>query len=1279
MAKPVRRGAASRSQQPSWGAVVAVLGVVAAAAAGYFRLPGLAVLWLALLIAAWMEPPAIMTGSKDSAGFPTPAHPGEERNLRRSYFWRFCKFRLLVPNSAWLPGWPILGVFLAALVCAAAAGSLPVSTLVPYAHLVNAAAAFIVVVTVTAGRRANTPEGPGCPGTRVDSIGKLLSNPAGRFVVGAGVVLGAAAAWAVWTQVPRSGPWAPPIRALAVGAAATLVLTVIVARPWQSAALARWRMLCEWGGIWDGRWKGIKIDPPPRLTEHREVGPAMLEEFVAPSALGSQAFWSLAGKITPSVGAGVRVAILDIPDTDRKGEPQPGTRHPLRFQVVSWPSAEMPDLTSGETPTEVADLFARSAFAWTTDGLGYGRAVLVSAEPISMAAAPNPEPPTQTDTDDTDRGPDDSVPVSDAATAASPLDMHKMPGTPAPEPDPAPTRAWASSWTFPAGPTLAEIRPLVDSLAGNFGCEVLVDHKNNTLFYGALTAETTMFNEGDAARKALANLSREDQWTHIWSQVLKQGSNPPTVQHITLRTMPLPGRGVQPSLTQLGFVTRMGIDPAEYAGLESKLSTALNAAPFVSVVGWPARGEPKGARHPQAFGVVWSDGPVPGSPAELADGEASQWVLAGRINSAFSGARLARPEMAGARILTTRTSPGHIWEITVRLYGGVTLSDVRGAAARIQRSLGVPWLRIAQAESGCTIFAGVKPDKATLAMRSRDEMRLLTLDWNQAFIDAKVTGNNGLLPDLTNKGALPKNAAVQVLDFTLPPGLDVAWVKAGIAKLRVATGNDFVEVRPGSSGASSLRLLVATVNPLPTRVAFDFADADQCSGLAFATGIDGETVFFDPSIAPHCLLAGTTGSGKSVLAQNFLYGAALKNAEIYVIDPVKGGADFAFVKPWAQAFASDPFQAAAVMKAVYAKVVQRKNANASAGVGSYLDLPDPPPAIYLLIDEFTSLMSLSPVPKPSEDPEMELEREQILAENAARTTIGVLAGKLGREARSAGVTLLLATQKLTAKMLDTIPGAGDLKVNLARVLLGKASFGDRASALRAFDDAPLLEGDIPKGRGLWEPLTSSAAVIQVWYAPQAELAANLAARRTPLSQEQKLDLAPFMPKGVDPSQVAGAIIGLDPRENSHPAAAVDEPAEVNDLGEISFDLSELDDLLDDETDPDDGQDGLDDGVDGPDGAGALFAAADPVTSSARDPSPAMSAPEVPEWSGPDPVHTDALLCLDVAGVLDPIAPTDLTAGGWDDWRSIDGDHAGATMAAPRCSPRWPSWPCRWPG
>src|SRR5699024_7004650 len=126
----------------------------------------------------------------------------------------------------------------------------------------------------------------------------------------------------------------------------------------------------------------------------------------------------------------------------------------------------------------------------------------------------------------------------------------------------------------------------------------------------------------------------------------------------------------------------------------------------------------------------------------------------------------------------------------------------------------------------------------------------------------------------------------------------------------------------------------------------------------------------------------------------------------------------------AHAVATDVFTAAGLLKAVHAEVDRRKRLNADAGVGNVADLNDPPPPVLVLIDEFTSLTGKTPVPDTSDDPAVDDERERVIAENTARNEVGVYAGKIAREARSAGVSLVLGTQKLDAKTLDALPGAG---------------------------------------------------------------------------------------------------------------------------------------------------------------------------------------------------------------------------------------------------------------
>src|SRR5699024_5293581 len=110
-----------------------------------------------------------------------------------------------------------------------------------------------------------------------------------------------------------------------------------------------------------------------------------------------------------------------------------------------------------------------------------------------------------------------------------------------------------------------------------------------------------------------------------------------------------------------------------------------------------------GDRHPQAFAVRWSDGPVPPSADRLPPSRevaqrastvtsAEHWLLAGQLNAAFDSARLARPELISVRALTRPGgTSGHIWQVEARMYGGVGLAKVRSKIARLMSTLSVPW------------------------------------------------------------------------------------------------------------------------------------------------------------------------------------------------------------------------------------------------------------------------------------------------------------------------------------------------------------------------------------------------------------------------------------------------------------------------------------------------------------------------------------------------------------------------------------------------------------
>lgn len=1167
--------AARRNQAPGKPVtgIALLAGTAVAGYAIYSGYPGLAALWAALIVNAWMYPPAMFTGKKDVRGYATPAHTGETASMNKYRFWEDLKFKLAMPNLDWQPfdfgaaGAPPQGPlamrvllwlgkmaaqvplsFLAAVWVGTAAYFLPVSN--PYTadwgQWVNALAGFVTVAQLSASRRRTMVADDENPGARINSLIVLAATKTTQAIglaIG-GLVLGAVAGTVLSVMIPV-GTAAAGLPEVPQAVIWILTLTggpmALLAKPWITLALEHWRQVVEAREEWRPRWAMLKQDPEPRLIDRREVGPAIVDTFDAPASIGAMAYWAMGPKISPTIGTGAKMAIIAVPNLDPNNQPMPGTTHPLRFEIVRWPSDQIPDITDPATPKDVVHELARCAIVWMADKQGFARPILddvhlltLQPKPAAPAAAADPN--------------EDPTAKAEAAASAAP--------------EPAGRNAWAVTWMLPSGPPANYIRAQgIGDFTEAFGAHVLVDHRamggTGCLYVGPLLDEDTKWDPSSGLnRKAMLKLTEEDAWDNRWIEVMKQGSNPPVMQYETKSEARLRDGQV---IEHMAFVTRQGMPPAEFRAFEPKLATVLNAAPFVAMTGFP--GERRGERHAQAFSVYWSKETVPSRPDLLkpadtgrrgrGSDDAPKWVLAGRVNEAFKVARLAeRPEVDSVTCLTKPESARHIWKIDLFLHGGVTLGELRAQANKIRQHWGSEWLRIAVDKDGMvSIVAGAKPGTTRVKLsHPRHEAMLAKLDWDQTFLDSGVSGIGGLLPVLTNISSLPKNKDVHDLEFDLTgTGLDFNNFTAARTKLESNSGNAFVEPRRIKDKPNQVRLLVCEVNPMPEKADYDWDHIEISKFIPFATGIEGEPVEYNFKVDPHLLIAGASGGGKSVLLQSLAFGALVRGYELYVADPTKGGADFKFAQPYAKAFTATPFEAAAMMKGIYTEVIRRKNLNSAEGVGNYRDLPEHlrPKHICILLDEFTSLMGQDPIPAASDDPEMDAERDMIIATNRAKTEVGVYAGKIAREARSAGVTLFLATQKLSAKMLDTIPGAGDLKVNLSRLLLGKATYGDKQSALRAPQDAPDLGDSIPPGRGLFETTAGAAMAIQAWYNPaeQAILAEKLQDLLPVLDESEKLDIGPFMPKMPESF---GEIM----------AAPVEE--KVVDLGELEIAIDDLD-------------------------------------------------------------------------------------------------------------------------
>lgn len=260
---------------------------------------------------------------------------------------------------------------------------------------------------------------------------------------------------------------------------------------------------------------------------------------------------------------------------------------------------------------------------------------------------------------------------------------------------------------------------------------------------------------------------------------------------------------------------------------------------------------------------------------------------------------------------------------------------------------------------------------------------------------------------------------------------------------------------------------------------FEAVDASGKDRIFVGTGPDGLPVGPDWGETPHLLFLGAAGSGKSVGMEGVLYGSLVKGYRGVVINTAGRGDDFRFADGYVEAFATTTLDALTALRNVYSETRHPS--------------PDRPPVV-VVIDDLRSIVAQNPIPRAeTEDRHPSPELSALVTANQVRSEMAVLVNHLVRIGRSGGVHLVAATHRLCD--LENM-GLPILKANASSFRLGGYPIG--------YPDAPeadayrLRLGDIPKGRGLWEPPLSPPVPVQFWYASQAELRANLASRIHPV-------------------------------------------------------------------------------------------------------------------------------------------------------------------------------------
>lgn len=241
------------------------------------------------------------------------------------------------------------------------------------------------------------------------------------------------------------------------------------------------------------------------------------------------------------------------------------------------------------------------------------------------------------------------------------------------------------------------------------------------------------------------------------------------------------------------------------------------------------------------------------------------------------------------------------------------------------------------------------------------------------------------------------------------------------------------------------------VGHIPTKAMYEGSADRPWNEIPLGLGAAGEIVW-DVTKEPHALVCGKTGGGKSVAQRNIIFHTIQHNDKwcFLGVDPKR-----VELKPYKKytntvlGIATTLEDEVEVIRYAKEEMMRRFQAMEDLGVNHFKDLPNPPRAIMLMVDEAYQLMAPEGI-KTDEGKE----NDNLHGEAS------MLIGEIARLGRAAGVHLTLAMQRPDAIVLK-----GELKNNLdVRVAAGRLDSTPSAMVLDS-GAATRVPGDI-KGRGV---------------------------------------------------------------------------------------------------------------------------------------------------------------------------------------------------------------------
>ncbi len=313
--------------------------------------------------------------------------------------------------------------------------------------------------------------------------------------------------------------------------------------------------------------------------------------------------------------------------------------------------------------------------------------------------------------------------------------------------------------------------------------------------------------------------------------------------------------------------------------------------------------------------------------------------------------------------------------------------------------------RLDMSEEQAAMFEKHKVDNLTDLLRKKIQtagnMSQLMKMVESKFISARNLNYNRMTPE--NKIATKMMEHGMMIQFDKKvegPMVDLYQYTPSIG-LKMSRLTSYVDDVEQVLGVSGVRVLAPIPNssmvgfevPKKDRYFPALPDHDGSFELAIGQTIFGETKRFDIREAPHVLVAGSTGAGKSVFLNSLIEQIIkIPNAELHLFDPKM--VELSVYEDLAMEYHSDPLAINDALENLIIEMEMRYQSMRKAKVRSILEMPEMKYK-FVFIDEFADLTM-----------------------NNANIQNNVLL--LAQKARAAGIHLIISTQRPSVNIINGV-------------------------------------------------------------------------------------------------------------------------------------------------------------------------------------------------------------------------------------------------------------------